>query len=112
MRSSGSRQCSRRLQDFRSGSGLRAIHESLRLGSDHKFATANGQRTSHYPFEEIPADKSGIDWVHSNGRSPEKYLPETTGGGCAFLDYDMDGWMDIYLVNGGKCDFFSPDPPL
>jgi len=44
--------------------------------------------------------------------SPEKYLPETGGAGCAFLDYDNDGWMDIYLVNGGKCDFFAPNPPL
>ena len=65
-----------------------------------------------YPFEEILAGRSGIRWVHSNGKSPEKYLPETTGAGCAFFDYDNDGWMDIYLVNSGKCDFFTPDPPL
>jgi hypothetical protein len=43
--------------------------------------------------------------VHSSGKSPEKYLPETTGAGCAFFHYDNDGWMDIYLVNSGKCDF-------
>src|ERR1700692_2949503 len=65
-----------------------------------------------YAFEEIPAEKSGISWVHTAGKSPEKYLPETSGGGCAFLDYDNDGWMDIYLVNSGKCDFYNPDPPL
>src|SRR5256884_4498947 len=65
-----------------------------------------------FPFEEIPPEKSGIQWVHSNGKSPEKYLPETTGAGCAFLDYDNDGWMDIYLVNSGKCDFFTPNAPL
>ena len=64
------------------------------------------------PFEEVPAEKSGIRWVHSNAKSEEKYLPETTGAGCAFFDYDNDGWMDIYLVNSGKCDFFSPNPPL
>jgi len=63
-------------------------------------------------FEEIAASKSGILWRHVNGRSPEYYLPETTGAGCAFLDYDNDGWMDIYLVNSGKCDFFDPSPPL
>jgi hypothetical protein len=63
-------------------------------------------------FEQIPAAKTGISWQHVNGRSPEYYLPETTGAGCAFLDYDNDGWLDIYLVNSGKCDFFTPDPPL
>ena len=61
-------------------------------------------------FEVIRPSASGIRWVHSNGRSPEMYLPETVGAGCAFLDYDNDGWMDIYLVNSGKCDFFDPDP--
>src|SRR5437016_13716883 len=63
-------------------------------------------------FEEIPPAASGITWRHENGRSPDYYLPETTGAGCAFLDYDNDGWMDIYLVNSGKCDFLKPNPPL
>jgi enediyne biosynthesis protein E4 len=63
-------------------------------------------------FEIVPSTASGILWRHTNGRSPEYYLPETTGAGCAFLDYDNDGWMDIYLVNSGKCDFYDPSPPL
>ncbi len=63
-------------------------------------------------FEQVPSSVSGITWRHVNGRSPEYYLPETTGAGCAFLDYDNDGWMDIYLVNSGKCDFLTPNPPL
>src|SRR2546425_5715291 len=65
-----------------------------------------------YPFEEIPPKMSGITWVHSAGKSAARYLPETTGPGCAFLDYDNDGWMDIYFVNSGKCDFYDPTPPL
>lgn len=40
------------------------------------------------------------------------HLPETVGPGCAFLDYDNDGWMDIYLVNSGPCDFYQPPHPL
>jgi len=63
-------------------------------------------------FEEIPASVSGITWVHTAGLSPTMYLPETDGAGCAFLDYDNDGWMDIYLVNSGKCDFYEPPRPL
>ncbi len=65
-----------------------------------------------YSFEEIPPSKSGITWVHTAGKSSEKYLPETSGAGCAFLDYDNDGWMDIYLVNSGKSDFYDPPHPL
>jgi hypothetical protein len=40
------------------------------------------------------------------------YEPETVGAGCAFIDYDNDGWMDIYLVNSGPCDFYAPLHPL
>jgi hypothetical protein len=65
-----------------------------------------------YPFEEVAPSVSGITWKHTAGHSQQKYLPETTGAGCAFLDYDGDGWMDIYLVNGGQCDFYDPSPPL
>jgi len=65
-----------------------------------------------YPFEEISPTQSGITWRHISGRSSARYLPETTGPGCAFFDYDNDGWMDIYLVNSGQCDFFNPSPPL
>jgi hypothetical protein len=63
-------------------------------------------------FEEIPPGASGISWVHTSGQSPEMYMPETVGPGCAFLDYDKDGWMDIYLVNSGACDFYQPSAPL
>jgi hypothetical protein len=63
-------------------------------------------------FEEIPSASSGIHWVHENAMSPDRYLPETLGPGCAFLDYDNDGWMDIYLVNSGPCDFYKPPKPL
>jgi len=63
-------------------------------------------------FEEVPAKVSGITWVHDNAHSSERFLPETVGAGCAFFDYDNDGWMDIYLVNSGASDFFTPPTPL
>jgi hypothetical protein len=63
-------------------------------------------------FEEVPPSRSGIHWVHTNAMSPERYLPETLGPGCAFLDYDNDGWMDIFLVNSGPSDFYKPALPL
>src|ERR1700730_10559474 len=75
-------------------------------------ATGLSSENSPPAFEEIPSAGSGISWAHVNGRSPEMYLPETTGAGCGFLDYDNDGWMDIYLVNSGACDFYTPSQPL
>ena len=44
--------------------------------------------------------QAGIDFHHNSGAYGAKYLPETLGSGCAFLDYDADGWLDILLVNG------------
>jgi hypothetical protein len=75
-------------------------------------SVAMPQNTNKFPFELVPPAVSGITWVHRNGRSPDMYLPETVGAGCGFIDYDNDGWMDIYLVNSGRCDFFDPDPGL
>jgi hypothetical protein len=43
---------------------------------------------------------SGIQFQHNNGAYGGRLLPETLGSGCAFLDYDADGWLDILLVNG------------
>ena len=63
-------------------------------------------------FEELDPAAMGIQWVHDNARSPERYLPETMGPGCAFLDYDDDGWMDLFFVSYGPCDFFKPETPL
>jgi hypothetical protein len=50
-------------------------------------------------FQDITA-KAGIHFVHNNGAFGKKFLPETVGPGVAFIDYDNDGWPDIFLVNG------------
>jgi enediyne biosynthesis protein E4 len=62
-------------------------------------------------FVEVPLDKAGITWRHDNGRSDERHLPETCGGGGIFFDYNNDGLMDIYFVNSGPSDFYQPKTP-
>jgi hypothetical protein len=49
-------------------------------------------------FVDVTA-RAGISFQHHSGAFGKKYLPETMGAGCAFLDYDNDGWLDILLVN-------------
>src|SRR2546425_9768364 len=49
-------------------------------------------------FADVTAP-AGIHFKHNSGAFGKKYLPETIGAGCAFLDYDNDGWQDILLVN-------------
>jgi hypothetical protein len=63
-------------------------------------------------FVEVPSSQSKITWVHDNGRSELRHLPETCGGGGLFFDFDNDGWMDIYLVNSGPSDFYTPKTPI
>src|SRR4029079_8014054 len=50
-------------------------------------------------FTDVTA-QAGIRFKHNSGAFGKKYLPETLGAGCAFLDYDNDGWQDILLING------------
>ncbi len=50
-------------------------------------------------FADVTA-KAGIQFQHNNGALGKKWLPETMGPGCAFIDYDRDGWPDILLLNG------------
>jgi hypothetical protein len=55
--------------------------------------------TPGFRFVDVTA-KAGIDFRHNSGAYGAKVLPETLGSGCAFLDYDNDGWQDILLING------------
>jgi len=54
---------------------------------------------AHTRFTDV-TQKAGIHFIHNNGAFGKKYLPETMGPGVAFIDYDNDGWQDIFIVNG------------
>ncbi len=60
----------------------------------------HGQAGGGLGFRLMDVTKqAGIEFVHNSGAFGKKYLPETLGPGCAFFDYDGDGWQDILLVN-------------
>jgi hypothetical protein len=52
-------------------------------------------------FTDIAAN-AGLRFTNINDPSAQKYLPETMGSGAALFDYDNDGWLDIFLVDGGS----------
>src|SRR5262245_34100955 len=62
-------------------------------------------------FRDI-AKSAGITFIHDNAATPEKYLIETMGSGCGWIDYDGDGLLDLYLVNSAATSIYKPKKPL
>jgi hypothetical protein len=60
---------------------------------------APGLSRAQVTFRDI-TQQAGIHFSHNNGATGKKYLPETMGPGCAFIDYDNDGYPDVLLING------------
>jgi hypothetical protein len=52
-------------------------------------------------FRDVAA-AAGVEVTHVNGASPDKYFAEIMGSGGLFFDYDDDGWIDVFLVDGGS----------
>ncbi|MGB6667819.1 MAG: CRTAC1 family protein [Candidatus Acidiferrum sp.] len=62
-------------------------------------STSSPTLSSSVTFRDVTR-QAGIQFKHDNGAFGKKWLPETLGPGVAFIDYDNDGWPDIFLVNG------------
>ncbi|MDE0104423.1 MAG: CRTAC1 family protein [Bryobacterales bacterium] len=84
---------------------------SLPLGRVPAAGQAVLSATGQVAFREVGAE-AGIGFVHENAASPEKYLIETMGGGAAWLDFDGDGWLDLYLTNSAATEAFQTREPL
>jgi hypothetical protein len=87
------------------------VHEAI-LDSEHRPITAGGfVKTGPVVFQDI-AEKAGLTkWKHRMGTPQKGFIIETTGSGVALLDYDNDGWLDIYLVNGSTYEAMSGKEP-
>jgi len=74
-------------------SSLQLLRPGLGLGQ------AGSPASPGFRLTDVTAP-AGIQFQHNSGAFGGKFLPETLGSGCAFLDYDRDGWQDILLING------------
>ena len=75
------------------------------LDAQHRPITAGGFVTSGpVIFKDIAGSAGLTSWTHHMGSPEKKSILETIGSGVALLDYDNDGWLDIYLVNGSTVD--------
>jgi len=84
-----------------------AAHQPI-LDAQHRPITAGGfVKTGPIVFEDI-SEKAGLtQWTHTMGTPAKNYIIETKGSGVGLIDYDNDGWLDIYIVNGSTFDALS-----
>ena len=72
-----------------------------------------GALPSSNPIQFVDvAERAGITFRHDNAASPQKYLIETMGSGCGWIDYDQNGLFDLYLVNSAPTKVYQPKNPL
>jgi tetratricopeptide (TPR) repeat protein len=61
-------------------------------------------------FEDV-AERAGVRFRHESGTTPNLFIADTMGGGVALFDFDEDGWLDLYFVNGCPLPFDQRSPP-
>ena len=79
--------------------------QPAQLDAQHRPITAGGFVASGPVVFEDVTEKAGLaKWTHRMGTPEKKYILETVGSGVGLIDYDNDGWLDIYIVNGSTFD--------
>jgi hypothetical protein len=90
-----------------SGSTTGAPHAAV-LDAEHRPITAGGfTKTGPVLFQDIASQAGLTTWKHVMGTPEKRFIIESNGSGVGLLDYDNDGWLDIYLVNGSTYDAMS-----
>jgi len=80
---------------------LSSLFLATPAGKYYGKAVQNAPSAGRQVFTDVTRE-AGITWAQFSGESPDRFLIETMGGGVAFLDFDGDGLLDIFLVNGGE----------
>jgi len=83
-------------------------NHAVQLDAEHRVITAGGfVKSGPIVFQDI-SEKAGLaKWTHHMGTPTKDYIIETKGSGVCLIDYDNDGWLDIYIVNGSTLEAFA-----
>ncbi len=82
--------------------------QAAQFDSQHRPITAGGfVKTGPIIFQDVAAAAGLTTWRHQAGTSEKRLILEAKGPGVCLIDYDNDGWLDIYLVNGSTFDALS-----
>jgi enediyne biosynthesis protein E4 len=89
------------------GSNTGGAHPAV-LDAEKRPITAGGfVKSGPIIFQDIAAKAGLTSWTHTMGTPMKNFIIETNGSGVGLIDYDNDGWLDIYLVNGSTYDAMS-----
>jgi hypothetical protein len=72
-------------------------------------ASVKSTADSQFEFVDVQ-DSAGVKFKHTDGSSGRHYFIEQIGAGCAFIDYDNDGLLDIFVVNGAPLPGYKGPP--
>ncbi len=86
----------------RGGSGTAGVFPPVYDAAHRPITTGGTVKAGPIEFEDVAAKAGLTSWRHSMGTAEKRYIIDTLGSGVALLDYDNDGWLDIYLVNGSS----------
>ena len=94
-----------------SGSNTKGVFPPILDASKRPITAGGFVKTGPVIFQDV-AEKAGLTkWRHEMGTPEKKYILETTGSGVGLIDYDKDGWLDIYMVNGATAEALAGNKP-
>jgi enediyne biosynthesis protein E4 len=96
----------------RSGGMATSAPQAAVFDSQHRAITAGGfVKSGPIVFQDVAKSAGLTTWHHSAGTPKKEFILEAKGPGVCLLDYDNDGWLDIYLVNGANFDVLAGKSP-